>query len=113
MAKIAKKASPKASSKKAPKAKAKAAPQVWGKFDREILKTKGKDWSAKQVATTRATHHGVTVGGKPYTSAWQAFRALNLGSASICQTFRKALKLKGKLTYNYKGKAYNFALAKD
>lgn len=97
--------SPKASAKSAPKVKAKERGEG-GTFDRALLKT---NWSAKQVAQVRATHHKVKVGGKEYTSLYKAFVELGLPIWQH-QSFRKVLKQIKRAPFDYKGKKLDFAI---
>lgn len=67
-------------------------------------------WADKKVATARATHNAVKVGGETYKSTRAAFKALDLPPGR-CISFRGKLKASGAETFTTDdGKKFNFKL---
>lgn len=73
-------------------------------------KAAAKAAAKKPAKRGRMVRHGCKVNGVEYSSAWDAFQKLKLGTASDCIRFRTILKASktGRETYEKGGKKYPF-----
>lgn len=69
-----------------------------------------KSWTDPVVRVKRSTRNAVIVNGTHYSSCWEAWQALQLGTVNECIKFRGQLKneLKKSLTLN--AETYNFEI---
>lgn len=92
---------------------AKKTKKLVGRTTPRKLSAEGKPFKGRFAAVNRQglnawntgrtmKYHGVKVGGKSYSSCWEAFQKLKLGTAGQCKKFRKGLKAEGRGTFGDK-----------